>query len=400
LGGALGEIAGPLGSIFGEVMGERAGVIFDEVLDPDKKLSSNSKAWAVVLNSSLAPFMLGLDRVIGKLFGGGHPDSESRRGFGGWAADQLENSNLQFVQNGQRADVTSLYTNKDWVYNAQARPGFAGVGAGLNALTGAGLPDGQMGSILSTNAFDDLNNLQMLLQALNVSAQDLQASLDNLYLGGDMSAKEFLAASKDVEDVYTQGIPGAIGATAEALDNLTAGGLASGRLAWDAFGDMAAEATEKGITSLEGLRADLIASGKPIEEVDKLMQAFANNGIKSLEELQNISLQQSAQLVSSLEDMGYAFEKPTEEAKELYEVIKEIQSIKDIETEYKFNMSDEDQKNLQMAYEMSHGGGGSSSGSGGGGETGGDGYKSSHGTPGMNWASGSLAFASGVPSYA
>jgi hypothetical protein len=333
-GGLEGIFGKELGGLLAKLPKEPLGVIFEKVL-------------------------VGLG-----LFGTGNRDTAGRQSLGGWfREDALREKDLQLIIRDQLANVTSITTNWPEIYNATPAPGFEGVGRGFAELMKEmQVPAEQFVAILSENMGGSLNNMQLMLQTIGITVQELTAALDELYLSGKMNAKDFLSAQRDVQEVYKQGIPGAVGATDQAFENLVAGGLANGRIAMDAFGDLAAEAIEKGISSLEGLREDLIALGMPIDQVDKLFAAFANNGIDSLEKLKDIGITGTAQLVSDLQDMGFAFDKPIEGARELYEIMNDIYSKKDIDINIKLNMSAQDKALLQMTRDAQNGATGGSSG--------------------------------------
>lgn len=203
----------------------------------------------------------------------------------------------------------------------------------------------QFGTLLALNFqnVQGLNELQIILQSAGLSAEQLGEALETAFLNGDIGAGQFLSSLAQVEDLFTQGIPAAIGATDIAFDNL-GNALESGRVGFDALGDIAAEAAEKGIKSFDELRSDLINSGKSVKDVDLLFQSLATNGIGSIEELQNITVRQTAGVINSLEQSGFAFNKVTENVEQLRA---ELDEIKSKEIDIRLNVSTNYDNNTQ-----------------------------------------------------
>lgn len=267
---------------------------------------------------------------------GGNAETEARKAADKFFADLLDPARLKLVIDGQITQINDLIFNStlsggrkpfEGLDQIVADPGiaqkFIDIGEAINQAFAFDIPTGQLGTILASN-LESLNNLQITLQATGISAEELGKATEAAYLAGDTSAKTFLSTSAAVEELYKQGIPGALGATNEAFENLVKGGLASGRIAWDSLGDLAAEAIEKQINDLPGLKADLEAQGVAVEELDKLWAAFAAAGINSIEDLQAVTVAQTAQIVSSLEDQSFAFEKPLETIRDISEALSEI----------------------------------------------------------------------------
>ncbi len=227
-------------------------------------------------------------------------------------------------------------------------PTFEGIGTTIAASFGLAGEElaafgQQFGILLGVNLQDELglNELQLLFQQAGLSAEEFGKALEDAFFRGDITAREFLNAQQSTEDLFAQGIPGAVGATDAAFANLVTGGLESGQRAMDAFGDLAAEAIEKGITSLDELRADLIASGANADEVAKLFEGLSAAGIETIEQLAQIDLPQAAQLITNLEDIGFGFQTMGEEiehARELLQRFREETSrpiVQQVEVNYR-----------------------------------------------------------------
>ena len=206
--------------------------------------------------------------------------------------------------------------------STQVQEGFGGAGLALQELLGLSEEiSGQIGFALFDNVGGSLNDLQLILQETGFSLEDMKGSIVDAFESGKVTALDALTALRGVEEVMAAGIPGAVGATGEAFENIKKGGLNS----FDALRDLAIEMQEKavpGVTlSLEDLRAELIAQGKPLEEVDALMTAFAENGVDSLNELAEIgdelALGVLANLQQSTTEFGEALSKTAEDIKSI-----------------------------------------------------------------------------------
>lgn len=200
-----------------------------------------------------------------------------------------------------------------------------------------GLADGQLGKMLAYNfgmGKNSLNDLQLVLQSMNLTLEQTTAQLEDTFLRGNLSAGEFLVSLNATRDIFTQGIPGAIGDTSAALSNYKKDALSSGAAAKDALGDVAAEYEEYnksiGDTSqktLEDLKNYLVQTGQMTpEEAQQMFSAYAAAGINSIEDLKNITTEQTAIVTNNLEKQGYAFEKAAESADELKKKLDAIEN--------------------------------------------------------------------------
>jgi hypothetical protein len=240
---------------------------------------------------------------------------------------------------------------------------FLGIGDAFAVMFDGGKGDltkygSQLANIFA-NSVENLNNLQMMLQATGIGAEELLASLEKAYLDGNLSAHDFVRTSQDVEDLYAQGIPGSLGDANAAFQNFITGGLLSGRHALDGLGDMAAETFKKlgDNATLEDLRNELVAAGNSAEEVDKLFQAFSDNGIKTLEELRDVGVDATAGIVNSLQSFSFAFDEPTEKVENLHQKLREIDGM---DPEVKIKVTADISPDARAAMNLGKGGGGGS----------------------------------------
>lgn len=233
--------------------------------------------------------------------------------------------------------------------------GFRGVATTLAVMFDIPAEDiegiiGQFTKLLEINFQNaaGLNELQIALSGIGLTAEEAEKMLGEAFLKGDLTAKQYLEGLKGIRDVLEKGIPGAIGAVDTAFSNLVTGGLKDGAHALDSIGDIGAEAMEKVdangnrlINTLEDLRADLIASGKSVEDVDKFMNALAANGINSVEDLANVTTEQAAGIVSSLQDAGFGFQDLKDDIKEVKEELDDIKS-KEVDIDVNVNYHEND----------------------------------------------------------
>ena len=293
---------------------------------------------AAITYAVMKPITAIVNSIAGSIldaFNSQDPQSQFREGVGEWFEEQL-GEGLMLVVDGAARKVTDFLTDAYQTglegLDSSTWAGFEGIGQAMGELFRGqeGFFEGfseQLAGMLAGN-LEDLNNLQIMLQATGLSAEQLEQAITKAYLDGNMTAQEFLRASQQIQEVYTQGIPGAVGAVDEAFQHLVEGGAASGRIAMDALGDIAAEAAEKGITSFEELRQALIDSGKSVEDVDRLFQALAQAGITDLNGLLGISVEQTAAVVAALESLGFGFEESADQAENAKEQMEAIDEIK------------------------------------------------------------------------
>lgn len=188
----------------------------------------------------------------------------------------------------------------------QAQAAFSGAGNALSTLNGATTEWGANLAHVLGNNLTDLNSLQIALGKLGVSFEDAQQALTQMALDGKLSFVELQSQSNALKDVFSKGIPGAVGVADKALDNLLAAGSKGGRVAVDAIGDIGSEAKEKGIKSLQELRNFLASTGKySAEQLDKLFSTFAEHNIKTVDDLANATQDKLLPVLATLEQKGF-----------------------------------------------------------------------------------------------
>lgn len=350
-GGIFGAIAGQFKKVADQIGTDLASVLFaalDGKSEDVKKSVENlfSDLGGQFLFGDI-PFLSDIGSYVGDqiggaifdafdhVFGGEHPDTSLRKEVSRWFGELLEGADLDLIINGQRARIEDLFFNDELnggpAYNWSDQLGLtdadiAGFNAAADALESIGgfeLPDDQLGAVLSNN-LENLNNLQIMLKATGFDAETFGKALEQAYLKGSISADQFLSDQAAIQDLFAEGIPGAVGATLEAFRKYIEEGLLDGAHAWDGLKDIAAEAIEDQMHSLDELRNSLIDQGASVEDVNLLWAAFAANGIDSLEELLNLSLDQTAAITSWLTAHGFAFSTWEEEARNVTDILNDI----------------------------------------------------------------------------
>ena len=172
---------------------------------------------------------------------------------------------------------------------------FNGIGLAFGELNGISIEQSRLiGVALANNIGGSLQNLQVLIQQTGESFDDLAASVLDSFLNAKLTIEEAYNALVQLENLYGVGIPGAVGAYQEAIDNLNTSleDPAPGRNAIDSLRDIGAEGAEAGKT----FDAVISSLGQTFsftaEQQARLFEALRINGITSLQQLQNASNEQ------------------------------------------------------------------------------------------------------------
>lgn len=364
LASSINPALAPIGQALGDKLGEKVFEGFEAFVNGNREDIKKSLDIFVFGLSG----QVGLKDFFGGLLGGKDAEANARRALTNTLNDAIKSARKDFGINlasfyiprgrdgfdafvNEAGEITTAVTEEFKKIPPEVQAIFGNLAPALqSAFNLDELNQGQIQQIFATNfggLTNNLNDLQLLFQSMGLSAEQVAEQLEQAFLTGDLGAEQFLGSLTATRDLFTQGIPGAIGATDQAFQNLVSGGLQSGRQAFDALGDIASEAGEKGIDSFSALRADLIASGKSVTEVDKLLQALASNGINSIEELRNISVEQTAGVVSALNNLSFGFQEITEDVNQLKKQLDEIKSKSvDIEFNVKTNYDNNTQQLL------------------------------------------------------
>lgn len=145
----------------------------------------------------------------------------------------------------------------------------------------------------------NLDNINLFLQAMGISSDDLQSSILELANAGEISWHQFEVFRQSLEKLPEEGVAAA-GAYSRAMEIVLESG-GRGVRALQALQILAIEAGEAGVTSLDELKEALIKAGFQAEVVDALFQAFANRGIESLDDLRNANESSLGGIIADLD---------------------------------------------------------------------------------------------------
>ncbi len=316
---------------------------FVEGFDEQAFFGANAPSW--MRDQPTMHVLKGLEKL--GLFGPTNPQTRARKALKKHFEEMFDVNELFLVIDGRLTQVEELAIDRftgflDQLDTSSATgaaqfAGFQGIGAALAEIFNLDdyIPAQQIGDILANTVGGSLNNLQILMQSAGVSAEEMGAALEEAFLNGDVRAGEFLMAMGAIDSVMQQGIPDGIGMITMALDNLIQG-AGNGRLSMDALGDLAVEAGEAGVTSLAGLQDALVAAGGDADSVAQLFQAIASAGITTLDQLANISISSTAQVVAQLENIDFF---ATNSADKVEELQKQLDGLTDKEVNLKFNIT-------------------------------------------------------------
>ena len=359
-----------IGNAFGGLLNERSFYNQFEKILQKLDVMANITGYDKINNAFIKSFsLLSLAQKAFGIFGSNDPGERARKAFTKELNKILEEhvKNFKLVIDGQATPFsfqkpsgkdfstpTSVFNQESgqWIDTQKgfeelmslgdtARNIFLDVGKvlgtsmfeGIEEFAGSGVM-GQFAAILADSVGGSLNNLQLAFQSMGLSAEEMQAAIDQAYFTGELSAKEFLSTSAAVQELYAQGIPGAIGAVDQAFQNLQEGGLTSGQIAQDALGDIGAELLEiakanGGVGgSFDDLKRKLLEAGYSVDQVNILLQALQDHGINTAEALANIDLPNTAAIVSELEDLGFAFDEPLKNLEEMNSKLNELENRK------------------------------------------------------------------------
>lgn len=282
-------------------------------------------------------------------FGGSRDaQNQARQGVDRFLADVFSRDRLRLVIQGELTDVFDFdfggddaFNNAGWnaaldALETDSKQAFLGVGTALNEIfeTGQDL-GGQLAAVFLNNV-ENANNLQIAVQTLGVSFEQMKSATVEAFLAGKISALEAQTALTGIEKLAAKGIPDAFGATTQAFENLI-DSAGEGRVAIDAIVDLGAEAIEKGLTSLDELKAELVNSGQfSASEVEKLFAAIAGVGITELEQLKEIGTETAISILAQLEAGDFAFADTAEKVKQLADSVAELE--RDIESNITLNV--------------------------------------------------------------
>jgi len=189
----------------------------------------------------------------------------------------------------------------------EAFDSFNALGIALTNLAGvSGEVGGQIGFILSENLGGNLDSARLLVQALGLDYAQLEEALIQVGLTGEQSWHQIEVSLQGLGDITGEGLIG-VGDLAGAYELLVNTG-GRGAMAIQALRDVAIEAGEMGAQSLSQLEQAMLSSGQFTQgEIDRLMTAFQQRGITSMEQLETASDRTLGGIVADLESLGISW---------------------------------------------------------------------------------------------
>lgn len=300
IGAAIGAIIGAaFGGAFGAQIGSAFGTAFGMLIagDYDEDAKRVAEYFGDVFGASGLGFVIQRQVTEGITQGVNGAIEETRPVF-----EQL--SGLEFFNRGQglgqflsgAADVIQNLSQETISYFQAAGAAFASL------LEVPGKQASIYLSLLSTLQ-GDLQNLQVLIQATGESLETFEDQIVQAFLNGALTIDEAYQSLVKIQELYRQGIPGAVGAVDQAISNLNNSlqSNAPGRYATDSLRDIAVEAEEAGRTFDSVIQQLGQTFGFSAEQTQLLFQAFKAAGITSLEELRKAS---DAQLLTFLTNLN------------------------------------------------------------------------------------------------
>jgi fructose/tagatose bisphosphate aldolase len=309
IGGSIGSGFGPVGEAVGSFLGEKLGKgIFD-----------------------------GFNHV----FGGGRSDeTRARKRLQAFFDEALKDRELEIIVDGGLKELfkfdrlkgsfpenfRELFSNLD----DTAENAFAGIGTALGNALKIDAKDWDNLNFLLAENLGNLNNLQLVMKMTGQSAEEMAANIVDAFLKSNISADEAMAALDGVRKAFEEGIPDGVGMTAQSFENLAISG-GKGYAAIDAVKDIFIEAGEKGITTFDQLRKDLLVSGKTIEQVDAFFASLTQRGITSFEQILQGSDEFLIGIIANLDNTGFKFAEIVETIDDLGQKLDDLERGRDID---------------------------------------------------------------------
>lgn len=295
---------------FGALLGTVFGAFLGSAFGPE------GIAVGAALGGSAGGF---LGQLTESLIGGDSGGTTARKKIDEFFSDLFDSGRLRIIINNQLREIRDLSFGGGDFGNPEAgffdafnrlpetvQQSFRGVGIAITQLFGEfDNIGGNLAAVFANNIGGSLNNLQLLIKATGKSFEELRDQIVEAFLDGNVTALEAQSALIGLQQVMQDGIPGAVGATTEALQNLFSAGARGGLAAVDAIQDIAFEAQEAGLSTLEATRQQLLASGQfTAEQVNAVFESFATFGIQNLEQLATASNETILAILANLQSQG------------------------------------------------------------------------------------------------
>ena len=290
----------------------------------------NTKTEKKVFDSSTAlldMFAPGIGTITNKIFGGMFggskltPNQASIKKFEGAIEDALKQAtgrSLNFVVGNIDKFAPAGWAEKFWGdFGDKGAIQFDALGKAFEQIMGLekGV-GGQLGQLLAENLagpdmMKSLDNMKLFMDSFGISTEQVTEALFQLAAAGDMSWHEFEVLRMSMSQIPEEGVAG-FGDLKGAMDQVLQSG-GRGIQALIGLKNVAVEAAEKGVTSFEALRAELLNAGYDIDTVNAFFQALAQRGIESIDALKGASQETLGGVIADMESAGVKWEKWTED---------------------------------------------------------------------------------------
>lgn len=212
--------------------------------------------------------------------------------------------------------------------DADAQTTFTGIAKAFARIFDA--PDdmniGFFTELFAENMLGDIDNVRLMVRQLGLSFEELKGPMLDAALTGEISWLEFNSTVAALGEAFEPGLA-AVGDMIGAFDNLVGSG-GKGMAAAKSVQDLAVETLEAGGTELADLEQGLLAAGANAEDVQKIMEALANRGITSLDQLAGASDELAGSIAGDLEAVGFGFAEISNEIKDVRDAFQELEEIK------------------------------------------------------------------------
>jgi len=337
-GAVVGTIVGAyfgqpaLGAALGSQLGEMVGTVFKTGLNhAESKMRVKFEQWLEEQFKDLEKVRYyGADGKLGGYFDGDFKGKKLTQDFNEtWNADGTKSP--------------PVWTSNMDKWGEKAKSTFLGLGEAMKELRGITDDIGaQLGYILGTTLAGNIDNAKLLMLDLGLTFEEISEALLESAMKGTISWLAFNSYIRDTAEAFKPGLV-AIGAISQAFQNLI-DGAGQGRESVKAFKDIAVEAMEAGVKTMEGLKQYLLAQGFDPEYVEALMDAAKQRGVDSLKEWSEATDQVAGSIIGDMEAMSTKLQEEWNKMREnlkdfsknLKEIPKEVQStikIK-VKTEY------------------------------------------------------------------
>ena len=342
LGSALGTTF--LGPIGGALAGWAGGKFWEVIAKVGQSTegTSNALRWADTIFPGLGS---GASSIVSGVFGSGKgsANEEALSSLDRFIEETLASRNEEFGGYGLNLgnlDTSSFFSQFEGDWSTQFWQDFEGEGATAFQALGMGLTDiagigedvgGQLGYILANNLTGNIDQARLLLLEMGVGAQDLEQVFQQMGLTGEQSwhtVETYMQSIGTLTDAGLVGMGDLGGAMIQFAES-----AGTGQQALIGLRNIGIEAMEAGASTMEDLRAHMIASGKySAEQISAVMTGFEQRGITSLEGIRDASDRTLGGVTADAESLGFAWsesvgqglEDSIENVNELKKVIGEL----------------------------------------------------------------------------